>query len=581
MIVGRANARDLDTPGFTSGVKFLSVLHGNARRAMLPITLVALVAGVLEASALTLFIRGALAITTDDIDEFTLLGFSIGSDTTSLLLAAAACLTLTMIAHVYLARGAARLSLTVLTNARLRLIDSFIEADWEHQSGRREGTLQEAATSLSHRASSAATFLATGGASLTILIALGACAIVVSPLVSIVTILVIIPVVLFLQPLTRVTRRRSHEAVGRTSQFAEEIASTTTLAREIRTFGVGAARATALHEMTRQTSESTVRTRTSNMLASYLFKDLALLAVIGIVGILNVMVDLRASAITAAVFLIIRALAYAQLAYNVVQNGAEEAASIGELKRQIDSLEGAASPDGTVAIDGFAALEFRDVEYAYTSERTALHSINLVLEAGEAIGLIGPSGSGKTTIAELILGMRTPTLGQVLVDGRPLSDIRRADWTRIVSFVPQDPRLSEHTIAENIRFFREGVDDDAVRLAAQQAHIHEAIEALPNGYETVLGPRSTGLSGGQRQRLAIARALAGSPQLLVLDEPTSALDAASEELFRQTLAELSGIVTLVVIAHRPTTLEVCDTIVTIRDGTITRVQRSDEVPTPT
>lgn len=577
--MSRGISNDDGAPGLRRGVAILAQLHGNATRAMLPITAVAVVAGVLEAVALTLFIRGALSITTDSADRFELLGISIGTDSTSLLLAAAGCILATMIAHYSLARGAARLSLTVLTNARLRLVDSFIDADWEHQSEGREGTLQEAATTLSQRAASAATFLATGGASITILLALAICAIVVSPLVSIVTILVLLPIIAILQPLTRATRRRSHQAVGRTSQFAETVAATTTLAREIRTFGVGRERAEVLHTMSRDTSESTFKTRTSNMLASYLFKDLALLAIIGIIGVLDVVVDLRASAITAAVFLIIRALAYAQLSYNVVQNGVEETAAIAELKRQIDELEGAAQPAGTIPIDEFEKLEFRNVEYAYTSDRPALLGIDLELHAGEALGLIGPSGSGKTTIAELTLAMRTPTAGELLVDGRPLADIRRSDWTRLVAFVPQDPRLSEHSVADNIRFFRDGISDADIERAARQAHIHDAIAALPDGYRTVLGPRSSGLSGGQRQRLAIARALAGSPQLLVLDEPTSALDAASEELFRQTLAELCGSVTLVVIAHRPTTLEVCDTIVTVRDGRITRTQRADDSAT--
>lgn len=574
--MSRATVDEEATPGLRSGISILRQLHGNATRAMLPITAMAVLAGVLEAVALTLFIRGALAITSGSVDDFELFGISITNSSTTLFLAAAVCLLATMCTHLYLARGAARLSLTVLTNARFRLIDSFVDADWEHQSSGREGTLQEAATSLSHRASTAATFLATGGASISILAALALSAIVVSPLVSITTILVLIPVVLSLQPLTRATRRRSHEAVGRTSQFAETIAATTTLAREIRTFGVGRSRAAALHDMTRQTSDSTLRTRTSNMLASYLFKDLALLAVIGIVGVLSVVVDLQSSAITAAVFLIIRALAYAQLAYNVVQNGAEEAAAIAELQRQITQLEQAAEPQGTIAVNDFETLRFHNVDYSYSVDRPALSGIDFNVQAGEALGLIGPSGSGKTTIAELMLAMRMPDSGDVLVDGVPLRELRRSDWSRLVSFVPQDPRLSEHSVAENIRFFRPDITDADVERAARQAHIHDAIAALPQGYDTMLGPRSTGLSGGQRQRLTIARSLAGSPRLLVLDEPTSALDGASEELFRQTLDELRGDITLVVIAHRPTTLEVCDTIITVRDGRITRTQRADD-----
>jgi ABC-type multidrug transport system fused ATPase/permease subunit len=155
------------------------------------------------------------------------------------------------------------------------------------------------------------------------------------------------------------------------------------------------------------------------------------------------------------------------------------------------------------------------------------------------------------------------------VDGVDLADIDDDDWTRICALVPQDPRLIEGTIAENIRFFRARITEDEIHRAAELAHLADAIHALPDGFETKLGARSQGLSGGQRQRLAIARALAGNPQVLVLDEPTSALDSASEELFRQTLHELRGRVTLVVIAHRPTTIDVCDTVITVDDGAIT------------
>ena len=131
---------------------------------------------------------------------------------------------------------------------------------------------------------------------------------------------------------------------------------------------------------------------------------------------------------------------------------------------------------------------------------------------------------------------------------------------RHVSFVPQDPALFTGSVAENIRFFRDGIDDDDLRRAAQQANVLADITALPQGFDTHLGERGGGLSGGQRQRLSIARALAGSPSLLVLDEPTSALDGQSEQLIRDTILGLRGQVTVVVIAHRMSTIDMCDRI---------------------
>lgn len=571
--VAKKEADDSRRGSLRDTVQLLSGLHGNSTGPLTALTVVGVAAGGLEAAALILFIRGALAITTDEVSDFSVLGVSIDSTPGVLLVTAAICVIATMGLHLALARGAAKLSLTILTNARTRLIDGFMNANWSFQATQREGALQEAASTLAARASGAATFLVLGGSSIAILVALLVSSILVSPLVSLSMIGVLIPVIAVLQPLTRATRRRSGEAVQRTTDFAVALSSTATLAREYRTFGVTQRRAEQLHALTNDASRQSIKTRTSNMLASFLFKDLALLAVICIVAVLHLLVDLRASATTAAVFLIIRSLGYAQLAYNVIQSSAEENAAITQLVHQIDALEAAAEPPGTVSISSIDRIEFTDVSFHYDADRHALENVNLRIERGAALGLVGPSGSGKTTIAELLLGLRMPSAGSITVDGQPLHDIRRSDWTRLVAFVPQDPRLSEQSIAENIRFSRDGISDDAIRDAARQAHIHDTIEALPDGYSTMLGARSTGLSGGQRQRLAIARALAGRPCVLVLDEPTSALDSASEELFRQTLTELRGTVTLVVIAHRPTTLDVCDCVVTVTEGRIASSQR--------
>jgi ABC-type multidrug transport system fused ATPase/permease subunit len=134
-----------------------------------------------------------------------------------------------------------------------------------------------------------------------------------------------------------------------------------------------------------------------------------------------------------------------------------------------------------------------------------------------------------------------------------------------VSYVPQEPRLIHGTVAENIRFYRD-LSDDVVHRAAHLAQIHEEIETWPLGYQTIISQRAQAVSGGQRQRLCLARALAGTPLMLVLDEPTSALDARSEALVQESLAALKGRLTLFVIAHRLSTLRLCDRVMVLRDG---------------
>ena len=154
------------------------------------------------------------------------------------------------------------------------------------------------------------------------------------------------------------------------------------------------------------------------------------------------------------------------------------------------------------------------------------------------------------------------------VDLRTISPM---SWSHLVAMVPQDNQLIRGSVADNVRFYRTDFSDVDVEQAARAAHVHDEIMALPDGYTTEIGPGARDLSGGQRQRLGITRALIGRPQMLVLDEPTSALDQRSEQLFRQTLMELRGATTLVLIAHRPATLEVCDRIVRVERGGVREV----------
>lgn len=183
--------------------------------------------------------------------------------------------------------------------------------------------------------------------------------------------------------------------------------------------------------------------------------------------------------------------------------------------------------------------------------------------------MIGPSGAGKSTFAQLLLGLRSPTVGSVTVNGVQLTSVDRTWWTRHVAFVPQDPLLLTGTVAENILFLRDGLTAADLTRSARQANILDDIQRLSDGFDTHLGQRGSQLSGGQRQRMSIARALVSAPSLVVLDEPTSALDGHSEALIRDTLADLKGQVTIVLIAHRMSTLDLCDRIMVIEHGRVT------------
>ena len=192
--------------------------------------------------------------------------------------------------------------------------------------------------------------------------------------------------------------------------------------------------------------------------------------------------------------------------------------------------------------------------------------VNMAIEPGEIIGIIGPSGSGKSTLVELLLGLRSVRAGSLTIDDVDMEDIDRRSWSALAAFVAQDALLLSGSIERNIQFFRPEITVEQVDAAARAARIADDIAGMPNGLRTEVGERGSRLSGGQRQRVAIARALAAEPQLLVLDEPTAALDVRSEALIRQSIADLKGTTTVVIIAHRMSTLDICDRILILEAG---------------
>jgi ABC-type multidrug transport system fused ATPase/permease subunit len=219
-------------------------------------------------------------------------------------------------------------------------------------------------------------------------------------------------------------------------------------------------------------------------------------------------------------------------------------------------------------------IAFEQVYFAYRPGQPVLADISFELERGETIGIVGPSGAGKSTLVQILLQLRVPEEGRYLVNGMRAESFARDDWHRLVAYVPQEPRLVHASVAENVRFFRE-LDDEAVERACRLARIHDDILTWPKGYDTVVGPRADAVSGGQQQRLCLARALVGRPEVLVLDEPTSALDPHSESLIQESLTGLKSDLTLLIIAHRMSTLDVCDRVMVVLDGRLVAFDTTD------
>ena len=217
------------------------------------------------------------------------------------------------------------------------------------------------------------------------------------------------------------------------------------------------------------------------------------------------------------------------------------------------------------------AIRFEGVRFLYNEGGPwVLDGLNLTIRKGARVGIVGRTGSGKSTMLDLLMGLLMPTEGELLVDGRPIRGEHLRAWQRTIAHVPQSIFLADTTMAENIAFGvpREAIDLDRVRQAARQAQIADFIESRPKGYNALVGERGVCLSGGQRQRIGIARALYKQATVLVFDEATSALDNATEHAVLEATENLNRDLTLLLIAHRLTTVQNCDTIVELEHGRV-------------
>jgi ATP-binding cassette subfamily B protein len=226
------------------------------------------------------------------------------------------------------------------------------------------------------------------------------------------------------------------------------------------------------------------------------------------------------------------------------------------------------------------SIALRRLSFRYgEQEPYVLNQVNLTIPKGSRVGFIGTTGSGKSTLLDIVMGLLQPTNGLLEIDGRPITPVNHRAWQSHIAHVPQAIFLADSTIEENIAFGipRDQIDFSRVKRAAEQAQIAESIQSWPKQYQTFVGERGIRLSGGQRQRIGIARALYKQADVIIFDEATSALDGQTEQAVMQAIQSLSKELTLLIIAHRLTTLKNCTQIVELSDGNIKRTGRYQDI----
>jgi ATP-binding cassette, subfamily B, bacterial len=539
------------------------VIRGHERPvAMIAVT--AFLGGISEAVFLVAITRTAFAIKDGQDTVGILSGWSLS--VRSVLLLALILIAIRLALAAFASWQSANVSTRVVARMRQRLVDAFLDSSWEVQQGQRSGSLQELLTTYSNQAIGLMNNLTSGVVMAANLVALLGTAIAVDPGGALVLVVSVTVLGLLLRPLRSVVRRRARTSTSAGMDFAISVNEISELGFELHVFHVQDKAKARVGEAIERARKLSAHFQFATGLSAPVYIGLAYLAIVGALAAVAASNTTNLTSLGATMLVMLRSLGYGQAVQNAVIKVSGAVPAIEALQDHLQVFDAGRRVDDGQPVDRVGAIAMEGVSFAYSQGEPVLRDVSFTITPQEIIGIVGPSGAGKSTLVQLLLGLRDPDHGRVLAGGRHISTYDRAEWARKVTFVPQAPHLIAGTIADNIRFLRDGVTQDDVERAARLAHLHDDVEAFPEGYERQVGKHGGHLSGGQQQRLCIARALVEHPDVLILDEPTSALDVRSEHLIRNTLLSLKDRMTLIVIAHRLSTLTICDRIMVIKDG---------------
>jgi ATP-binding cassette subfamily B protein len=494
---------------------------------------------------------------------------------TSAVFVAIVALVLSFGTNIVALRLATSVSERALTLTRTRVVTGFFESNWSLQSAERLGHLQQLLGMNSGSVSGIVGSLSAGLQALLMVSALLGVALAVDPVAAIAVVGLGFVLLQMLRPLNTRTRRANRELSRVTRAMSTQVTEYTRLSRDFRLFGVEAPVMDRLRGMIQDTGDLYRHVSRLGSIAPILYQSFALGIVIVGIAFLAGQGHAAIEKDGVVLILVLRSVGYGSAVQNSIQGLRASQGMLEDLMFDLRRFADARATPGEQVPETFE-VQFDSVEYSYDGLTLALSGITMRIPEGSIVGMLGPSGSGKTTISQILLGLREPTSGVATIGGVEAAAIAKSDAHSTVALVPQEPVLLQGSVSDNIKFFRDFEEREVIE-AAKSAHLHDDVDRMPAGYETPVGEGGGALSGGQKQRLAIARALIGSPKLIVLDEPTSAVDGRTEKLIRQTLSELRGHVTVVIISHRVETTAHCDLLLVLANGKIADFGERDRI----
>lgn len=542
----------------------LGALLKGCRWQVLFLALTSFVGGLLEAGFLLLATRAAFAIT-NRREVVDLVGnHSVPFD--QLLVLAFVTAILRLCFALLAIWQSARLTTDVVARTRHDLAGAYLNATWAVQQSERSGQLQELLTTFTTQGSNLLSAFTWGIASAFNLLALVATAIAIAPVGALAVVVVGLLLSAVLRPIRKVVRSTSRRSADAGMQFAGSLAELSTLGLEMHVFDVQDEMKDRVDNLIERHAHAERAMMFSRGVVPAVYTGLAYIALVGALAALAVTKSSNIATLGAVMLVMLRSLSYAQAVQTTFASIHSGMPFIETLQSKLDHYLAGARREGGEEIGTIGEVALRGVTFAYEPGRPVLKDLTFAIRPHEMVGVVGPSGGGKSTLVQLILGLREPDVGEILADGRPTVSLSRSEWPRKVTFVPQQAHLINGTIEDNIRFMRSDVSTDQVLRAAELASLTRDLESFPEGLDREVGEQGGALSGGQQQRICIARALVEDPDVLVMDEPTSALDVHSENDVRQTLQRLKEDMTIVIIAHRLSTLDICDRIMVIQAG---------------
>ena len=564
---------------------FVRALTHQDRRSLAWVTLVQLASTASQGLGLLLLVpllevagvgggraTGGLA----DVGRWLLGTVGVSPTLRSLLVAYVVIVALASSLNAYASIGLVRYRLDFVDGLRQRLYEAVAVADWKHLAAlRRSEILSTITVNVGWVAMGVLALLQLGVATILVAVQL-AVAVRISPWVTALAAGTGAALIVSMAPLISRSRRLGRELVDDNHGVLAAVTGFLEGLKLAKAHGLEATHVTTFSRAIRRSRASQVAFATAQSAATavQLVVTAAVLALV--VDIAVERLHLKLASLLVIAFIFSRVVPQITTAQRNIHQVAQSLPAFGDLLDVIESCEAAAEP-APVGADGAGrrgltrGIRLEGVSFSYgaaAGEPAVLHDVTLEVPAHRTTALVGASGAGKTTLADIVVGLVTPTAGRVLVDDQPLTAGDRAAWRAGLGLVPQDPFLFHDTLRANLLWARPDATDEELWEALATAAATDFVGGLAEGLDTVVGDRGTRLSGGERQRVALARALLRRPDLLVLDEATSSLDTANERAIREALARLHGRTTMLVIAHRLSTVSHADTIVVLDHGRV-------------